>query len=355
MCNNIPIIIPAYEPDNRLLKLLNDISNCDLGPVIIVDDGSGSEFCDIFSKAYSYIKANKGVILTHPHNMGKGHALKTAFTYVLATYPSTTGVVTADSDGQHNTECIKSVIDTLARNRDSLVLGVRNFSGSEIPWKSRFGNKLMTQIFYFNTGIKISDTQTGLRGIPISLVRKLIDIKGERFEFETNMLLESVKDYHIIEVPIQTIYESKYNHQTHFDPIKDSIKIYRIIGAGFFKYILSSFSSSIIDILMFSLLCHSFRNSTSKMYIAYSTVLARILSAIYNYVINYKLVFSSNKKITNSAPRYFILAIIQMTLSAALTTFGSFIFKTASEVIIKICVDAVLFFINYYLQKKYVY
>lgn len=235
MCNDIPIIIPAYEPDNRLLKLLNDINTCNLGPVIIVDDGSGSEFSDIFSKAYSCIKTKKGVILTHSHNMGKGCALKTAFTYVLDTYPSAIGVVTADSDGQHTTECIKSVIDTLATNSNSLILGVRSFNEPEIPWKSRLGNKLTSQIFYFAAGIKISDTQTGLRGIPISFVRNLIDIKGERFEFETNMLLESIKDYPIIEVPIKTIYESKYNHQTHFDPIKDSIKIYRIIVARFFK------------------------------------------------------------------------------------------------------------------------
>ena len=102
----IPVIIPAYEPDMRLLELLKDMKCNKCGPVILVNDGSGKEYNDIFDKAQTILKDIGGVLLIHEKNKGKGRALKTAFAYILEQYPRAVGVVTADSDGQHTVSCI---------------------------------------------------------------------------------------------------------------------------------------------------------------------------------------------------------------------------------------------------------
>ena len=240
----IPIIIPAYEPDERLIGLLEDIQKADVSPVIIVDDGSGEKYKELFLKAKQIIEPMGGSVLTHEENKGKGRALKTAFSYVLENYQSAVGVVTADSDGQHTIECILNVSRALVEHPKELILGVRNFDEEGIPWKSEFGNKLTMTVLRYVSGLKVSDTQTGLRGIPKDFLNDLLEVKGERFEYEMRMLLETVDKIPIHEVKIKTIYDSVENHQTHFNPIVDSIKIYKVLGYKFLMYIFASLSSS---------------------------------------------------------------------------------------------------------------
>lgn len=349
----IPIIIPAYEPDDRLVTLIHNLADS-MEPIIIVDDGSGAEYASIFEKCRQILDG-KGVILTHECNKGKGRALKTAFSFVLKYYKEAVGVVTADSDGQHNKLAIDSVKKALQSNQDSLILGVRSFDGEGIPWKSVFGNKLTIKILSYISGIKISDTQTGLRGIPKEFVRQLLEVKGERFEFETEMLVESSGKYPIIEVPIETIYDSEENHQTHFNPIVDSIKIYRVFGKIFLRYMFSSFSACLLDLLLFIGCCYFFKEKNRQFYIAVSTILSRMISATYNYVINYKLVFYSKETVKKSSFKYCILAIVQMSLSAFFVTVGVSLLPMISEVIIKVVVDTILFFVSYHIQQKYVF
>lgn len=86
-----------------------------------------------------------------------------------------------------------------------------------------------------------------------------------------------------------------------------------------------------------------------------ATVYARIISALYNYVVNYKFVFQSDEKHTKSMSRYIVLAIIQMCCSALLVTFGCRIFWVLPEVIIKIVVDTILFFLSYLVQREIVF
>lgn len=355
MMQSIPIIIPAYEPDERMLELVNNIRESGSGTVIIVDDGSGADYERLFSDAKEIIGPVGGVVLKHDHNRGKGRALKTAFSYVLENYPNALGVVTADSDGQHTVECIHKVAGALTENPESLILGVRDFDSGNIPWKSEFGNKLTTKVLGYVSGIRVSDTQTGLRGIPRGFMKPLLDVPGERFEFETRMLLESYGKYPIKEVPIKTIYDSEKNHQTHFDPFMDSLKIYKILGERFLLFIFASLSSSIVDLCLFALFCFLFKPISGAMYITISTVLARIISATYNYAINYKKVFRSEESILRSAMKYACLAVIQMACSAALVTGGVRLLTVCPEVIIKVAVDTFLFFASYKIQQKIIF
>lgn len=226
--NRIPLIIPSYEPDNRLLELLGNLNSKGIKKVILVDDGSGINYSSIFNEAKNKYGA---IVLTHEVNKGKGAALKTAFDYCLTEVKDLIGCVTADSDGQHSPDCILKCMEALNKNMQSLVLGCRDFTQPQIPAKSVLGNKNTNKIIKGIYGKELSDTQTGLRGLPSKFIEECLKIKGNRFEYEIKMISKALGlNMDICEVPIETIYDSKDNHSTHFRPIVDTIKIYLALG-----------------------------------------------------------------------------------------------------------------------------
>ena len=271
---NFYVLIPAYRPDGKLLHLLESLHTAGLRKILVVNDGSGDAYEAVFEairERWSHI-----AILPHDANLGKGAALKTGFRYLLEHADGVDGAVTADSDGQHTKKSIMNVAEMMLQNQGDLILGVRTFDKEDIPWKSRFGNRLTEKVFTYVAGVHISDTQTGLRGIPREFMKELLTISADRFEFETQMLLLASGQYKIREIPIETIYDSKEYHQTHFNPLKDSVKIYAVLGKWFLRYTLASFSSSIVDLLLFTILCHFLRDQLTA-YVAAATVMARSL------------------------------------------------------------------------------
>lgn len=353
MAQEIPIIIPSLQPDQRLLELLEQLKDTNENPVILVDDGSGVTYQRFFRESQERYGCK---VLKHAVNLGKGRALKDAFNYCLNKYPDMIGCVTADSDGQHTPSCIKKCSDMLRLHPDSLVLGVRDFDTPNVPSKSRWGNKITAQTCKFLCGVSVSDTQTGLRAIPKAFMAHLLSTPGERFEFETRMLIEAKDFCSIEEVQIDTVYDSKDNHSTHFDPIRDSLRIYRILGSQFMRFLLSSVSSSVIDLVLFSFFCGVLQIWIhTAAYAGIATIAARIISAIYNYSINYIFVFRNKKGRNLSGVKYFVLAFVQMCCSALLVSIGVFFFPGCKELLIKIPVDVFLFLVSYVIQRELVY
>lgn len=354
MYNTIPIIIPSLEPDDRFLNIIEKLYNAKLGPLVVVNDGSSEKYNHYFDTAREEYSA---IILQHDRNRGKGRALKTAFEYCLDTYDGLLGVVTADSDGQHDVESITKIIQALHDYPEKLILGVRDFEGSGIPAKSQFGNNLTRKVFKSLYKKDITDTQTGLRGIPKVFMQSLLSVPGERFEFETRMLVEAVeKEVDIQEIPVTTIYDSADNHSTHFRPVADSIKIYRIFGAAFLRFLVSGLSSSLLDLALFQLLCWLLRGHNLVFdYVVLATIFARLCSATYNYTVNYYYVFRSQKTHSKSLIRYVTLAILQMFCSGVLTSTLVQLVGASLELLVKIPVDVLLFFISYRIQKRFVY
>lgn len=345
----VPIIIPAYEPDEKMVALVENLKSAGFTEIIVVDDGSqGEGYQELFRKVQSL----GCVVLHHAVNQGKGRALKTAFNYCLYFYPDAAGCVTIDSDGQHTVKDMTACMEKLMASPNSLVLGVRDFNQEGIPARSVFGNKTTSRVMKLLTGLSISDTQTGLRAIPASFMKELLFEKGERFEFETNMLL-ATKDSgrEIVEVPIETIYLEE-NKSSHFNPILDSIKIYTI----FLKFIITSLSSSVVDIILFtvflSLLGDWSFGSVSNIMLA--TVMARILSAIYNFMINYKVVFKSRQNAGGAIFKYACLAVFIMIASGFLVE-KLYVLTMLPEVLIKIPVDVLLFLVSFWVQRDFVY
>ena len=350
MEREIPVIIPAYEPDERMIFLIKDLRKQYKGSIVVVNDGSSNDYDHLYEEASGY-----GCdIMKHYCNLGKGRALKDAFNYCLNKFPDMIGCVTADSDGQHHPDDIFRCMDALRNNPDKLILGCRNFEGDNIPAKSRLGNKLTMKVCKLLCGLEISDTQTGLRGIPKSFMADMLGVQGERFEYETRMLIESKNRYPVYEMRIETIYDSKENHQTHFKPIRDSVRIYKIFGGVFLSFLFSSLSSSVIDVLLFYLFTKILKQSVVY-YLLVATIFARILSASYNYAVNYKLVFQSNEKHTKSMSRYIMLAIVQMCCSGFFVMFGCRMFWALPEVTVKIVVDTILFFLSFMIQREVVF
>ena len=347
----IPVIIPAYEPDEKLLILLNHLKEAGIRNMIVVDDGSGSDYQTLFARA----EATEGcTVLHHAVNLGKGRALKTAFNACLLRFPTQCGCVTADSDGQHTPQDILACMKKLWENPEALVLGCRNFDAADVPMRSSFGNKCTRKVFRYLVGLSVSDTQTGLRAIPASFMKSLMNVRGERFEYETNMLIEAKNlNIRVLEVPVKTIYIEE-NKTSHFNPIKDSVRIYMIFG----KFLFSSLSSSVLDLALFGLFCKALRAAsgiwTGLPYIVGATILARIISAIYNFLLNYKVVFQSSANLAASAAKYFALAVCQMLCSAFLVNelFG---LLGGYEVAVKIPVDVLLFFLSFVIQREFVY
>ncbi len=347
----IPIIIPSYEPDEKIIQLLHNIKDANLtDPVIIIDDGSqGEMYQELFRRAeeeFGY------TVLHHAVNQGKGRALKTAFNDCLLKYPDMVGCVTIDSDGQHSIKDMLSCMKALEEHPDSLIMGCRNFGEAGIPARSSFGNRTTRLVMKALTGVVVSDTQTGLRAIPREFMKKLLTEKGERYEFETNMLIDTKSmGVSIVEVPIDTIYIEN-NSSSHFDSIRDSARIYALFG----KFIFSSGSSSVIDLALFALFFHFVKNVDLHIVDSYmlATVMARIISGVYNFAMNYKVVFQSDKNKAYAAISYLILAIFIMLASGFLV--GRICTMTSlPTLLVKIVVDCLLFLVSFFVQREVVY
>lgn len=354
---NIAIVIPSLNPDEKLLEVVWSVLSKGFKTIIVVNDGSSSEY----DKYFEHIKKHKEcVVLRHYKNLGKGRALKTAFNYFLNTYPEHIGLITVDADNQHHIDdivnCAKALeTNFLSSNKDNLILGCRDFDLENVPKKSKLGNKITRFVFKILCGIKISDTQTGLRAIPIGLVKEFLDIDGERYEYETNMLIEAKqKKFKFQELKIQTIYIED-NKSSHFNPVKDSIKIYLLIFRHLFKFSIVGAFSTIIDLGLFSLFMFLFNNLSPKEKIFWSTLIARIFSSLFNYFSNSKVVFNNtaDKKVTMT--KYYILAVLQMSLSyfAVLSLSNSLLIIYTT--IVKVLVDFVLFLLSFQIQREWVF
>ena len=348
---NIIIMIPSLNPDHKLVDYVKQLAEQDFREILVVNDGSSALYDPIFDEIR---QTDKCTVITHEVNQGKGRALKTGMKYVLEHHPDCVGIVTGDADGQHRLEDTLNVANALLEDDNRLVLGSRDFNSPNIPARSSFGNKLTSWVFAVMFGQKLMDTQTGLRGISLKIVPSMLEIDGERFEYEMNMLIECRRrKIPIDEIPIETVYIDE-NSSSHFNPIVDSVKIYWLIFRSFFSFIFTSVSCTLRDLLLFTLLARLVIPGGFAYRIQLATVLARVVSSITNFTVNKNVVFQKKGHLLSSAVKYFALAVVQMTISA---TAVNWLYHALGwhEVIIKAIVDTILFIINYNIQKNLIF
>lgn len=213
------IIIPAYEPDRELVRLVDELSKSDF-ELVVVDDGSGEKYADIFAKV-----SNNAHIVTLHKNCGKGAALKAGMRYIRDNLPECKNFITCDADGQHRPEDAVRVREQLHKG-EKFVLTVRERKG-KIPLRSRFGNDLSKIVYALLTNRYLSDNQSGLRGFARSNLDWLINVEKNNYDYEMNVLYyAATMGLKITTIPIDAIYIEN-NASSHFNPIRDTVKIYR--------------------------------------------------------------------------------------------------------------------------------
>ncbi|HIZ71194.1 MAG TPA: glycosyltransferase family 2 protein [Candidatus Atopostipes pullistercoris] len=225
------VIIPAYRPMKSLPEYVHNLIQNGVPHVIVVDDGSGASYKDIFAEIKTFKEC---ILITHPKNKGKGAALKTGFDYFLKHFPSLNGVVTADADGQHAIKDVLQVGKRLDTMDTGFVLGSRTFNLKYMPLRSWIGNRLTSLVFKIFFGQFIRDTQTGLRGITSSELPWVSQLSGDKFDYEMIMLIHMVsKNKRVISVDIKTLYEK--NHTSNFETFKDTKLVARALFRQYFK------------------------------------------------------------------------------------------------------------------------
>lgn len=354
---NISVVLPSLDPDDKLITVIDGLLETGFTDIILVNDGSKPENLHYFETAATHPEVH---LLHHEVNRGKGAALKTAFTWFLANRPDAAGVVTVDGDNQHHPADTKACSEQMMRS-NKVVLGCRDFSLPHVPPRSRMGNNITCGVFKIMVGMTISDTQTGLRAIPTHAVKAFLTVKGDRFEYETNMLLamkEQCIDFE--EVKIRTVYIEE-NKSSHFRAVRDSWRIYKLILAHFFRYTLSSLLSAVVDEGVFTLLSWLLQNTlTGLLLTAVPTITARVVSSLLNFFVNKKVVFHSNVGTGKAMLRYYALAIPMLLAQLGLTHGVYLLFsisgsQTVLRAVIYAMIMVVLYFASFMIQQRWVF
>ena len=333
------VLIPAYQPDARLPRLILELHRADPSTkIVVVDDGSGQKFSDIFEAS-----ATAGAhVISYEHNRGKGYALREGFTWIRdVASDSQECVVTADADGQHTLNDIFRVGRTCTDTGKSVV-GVREFVG-HVPARSRIGNTATSALFWLATVWKLKDTQTGLRAFPVALLPALLEVQGDRYEYELRVLLHLAKFRHpVTQIPIETIYEAG-NPTSHFRPLQDSARIW----APLLKFAASSGVATVIDYVLVLVL----NALTGALF--FPVIAARLVSASVNFAMNRRVFEATGVPLRRSALRYAALAVAVVagsyTMLAVLTGIGIPLW------IAKIIADTTMYLVSYSAQSRYVF
>lgn len=356
------ILIPSLEPDERLPAYIRALAESGFGKIIVVDDGSGDAYQPIFREVESI---DRTMVLHHEVNRGKGVALKTGYQYILDCVPEATGIITADADGQHTVpDCIR-LAEKLSEGERAVYLGSRDFSLPDIPPKSRSGNKITSTVFKLFYGVWLPDTQTGLRAFRREELPFMLNVSGERYEYEMKVLIAcATSSIPMIPVTIETIYENGKNEGTHFHPIRDSYRIYKVILGSFIRFMGASLICFAADQILFNLfrgwlfpllgiqlhleLPMGFRLDNTSL----ANYTARFFSAVLNFRLNRDLVFKV-KGGKGTALRYAVTALCIIILSTlgikALGLLGM------APWLSKLIVDTLLYFLSYRVQRQWVF
>mgnify|MGYP003290925714 CR=1 FL=1 len=354
--SKISVILPSLDPDEKLIAVVDGLLEYGFTDIILVNDGSKQENLHYFTDlAAQHPEIH---LLHHEVNKGKGAALKNAFRYFLANRPDGYGVVTVDGDNQHHPADTRACCEHMLKTGHT-VLGCRDFNQADVPARSSFGNKTTSMIFKIFVGMTISDTQTGLRAIPRGVLEELVEVYGDRFEYETNMLLAfKTKGIVFDEVKIRTVYIEE-NKSSHFRVIHDSWRIYKLILAHFFRYTLSSLASAVVDTGAYSLLSALLPFSGFALTAA-AGVIARVISSLLNFFMNQRLVFKTNVDTKKAMLRYYMLALPQMAAQVLLTQgvyalLGIPDSANGLRTVIYAVVMTVLYFMSYMIQQRWVF
>lgn len=209
------VIIPTYNNAKTLSRVLDGVCR-QTAHILVVNDGS----TDITA---SILAGYSGITVIHlPCNKGKGNALRTGFREAIS--QGFDYAITIDSDGQHFPDDIPIFVHAIEAGGPALLIGDRNMERDGIPGKSSFGNRFSNFWFRFETGITLTDTQSGFRLYPLKALQG-IRFYTSKFEFEVEVIVKAA--WHGIpvrNVPVRVLYDPD-ERVSHFRPFRDFARI----------------------------------------------------------------------------------------------------------------------------------
>ena len=336
---DVAVIIPAYRPSPALLEVVSGLSR-EFAHIVVVNDGSGPEYSHVFDQ----VARISGVhVLRHESNRGKGSALKTGIAHALVEFPQIDGVITADADGQHLPDDIVRVRDRFRQDRGTLVLGSRAFD-RDVPLRSQIGNTATRWAMRLLVGEQLSDTQTGLRAIPRGFAAGLLHLPTTRYEFELDMLMAArEQSVGVVEEPIRTVYEAG-NPSSHFNPLFDSMRIYFVL----LRFCSTSLLTALIDNIAFYF---AFRGGLG---LFASQIAGRTFAVLFNYFAVRSAVFCARDAHRIALPKF--LSLVAVSGTAAYFGIRALVASTDAPVMAaKIAVESLLFFVNFAVQRHWVF
>ena len=351
------VIIPAYEPPKGFVDYARELSENGIAALVVVNDGSNEKYNEIFNEISKIPCAE---VVSYETNKGKGYALKKAFSHCKERFDEDYVFVTADCDGQHLLKDVLNVSAHAAKRPSALFLGSRDFSSKNVPARSKSGNIFTRNMFKLLYKISLYDTQTGLRAFSYSMLDKLIAVKGDRFEYEMNMLITLGKSgVDILEIPIETIYNEKSDDiekVSHFRTIRDSLRVISTLFKNLGWYFFSSAISAVLDVLLFFILLNFVFVSpnAAALNTLFATLIARGASSLVNFFFNFKFVF--NGKSAWSVVKYYSLVIVQLCASYLFAFLWNCVFVTAIlTTVFKGLSDLLLALLSYQIQSRWVF
>ena len=214
--NDIWCVIPVYNNAATVKDIVNKSFNF-IKNIIVIDDGSTD------ADLTELLEDTTAIVIRHKTNKGKGAALSTALKYLNE--KNAISMITIDGDGQHLPEDLPKFLEAIQQSPDSLHIGIRNFNQSCIPGSSRFGRKFSNLWFKIETGKDCKDTQSGFRAYPIKLISKL-NLHGSFYDFEIEVIARAAwAGIPINQINISVIYEPSNIRISHFNKIKDNVRI----------------------------------------------------------------------------------------------------------------------------------
>ena len=337
---NSVVLIPAYQPNRSLIDLVAELSRSEVGHVVVVDDGSGPDYAEIFSAISRSVKVT---VLEHAVNLGKGAALKTGINHVACRWPDAVGVVTADADGQHVPADVLRLTRTLSENPRTLVLGSRRFEG-DVPLRSRIGNSATRHVLRLLTGCSLRDTQTGLRGVPREMMPRLLKLDSQGYEFELDMLILCRQgNCRIMEIDVSTVYFDR-NRKSHFHPVVDSMRIYFTL----LRFLVAALLTAAIDYTVFAAV--HFWGAPIHL----SQTAARLVAMLFNYVAVRRAVFNSGQSHAEVMPKYVLLVAVSGVISYSMIRL--LMTELSLNVLVaKLIAESVVFIANFAIQRDFVF
>ena len=356
MESNAVVVIPALNPPSSFVSYIEKLKEEGFERIVVVNDGSRTDKLPIFFR----LKRLGAIVIDHKQNLGQGAALRTGFAYYTEHFQGQTdGVITLNADRQIPPSDAAKIASSLhneqAMGTFALVVGTRNLEGKNVTDYDYNMGGVMKLLYHMLMGVRLNDPLSGVFGIPDLRIRQCMDIEGDGYSYVTSLTM-SFEKIGFLQVPVRYAVLEEGAEPT-YRKIPDTIRILFTIFKKFILYSITSVGASILDVIMFGIF-NSVTFRGQPLAILYSTVCARLISASANYLLTKRFVFhfksDSAEGTTKSAGAFFLLSAMQCICSALSVSAMKALFG-GNVVGIKVLADAVLFFISYKIQHKYIF